>query len=322
MALRGQEIIHQEIAALQAMADRLNTSFEEAVQIILQCSGRVVLTGMGKHGIIARKIAATLASTGTPAFFMHPAEALHGDLGMIQSNDVILALSNSGNTEELVSCLAYFKRNNNILIAMTGNASSKLAAAADIILDIQVDREVCPLNLAPTTSTTAALAMGDALAVTLLEQRGFKAGDFAIRHPNGALGRQFKRVADLMKAASNPTVSESSTFADAVAAITAEKHGAVSIVDVNNKLTGILTDGDLRRILQKEALNQSKTVGEIFYEPVARLMTPNPMRITADVLATEALAIMESKTRKILVLPVVDENDQPIGMIHLHDLIG
>ena len=322
LAQRGQEIITKEIEALQLMAGRLGPAFDTAVEKILHCQGRIVLTGMGKHGIIARKVAATMASTGTPAFYMHPGEALHGDLGMIQSDDIVLALSNSGNTEEVVSCLAFFQRNGNYLIAMTGNPNSKLAQAADIILDIQVEREVCPLNLAPTTSTTAALAMGDALAITILEQRGFKAGDFAIRHPNGALGRQFKRVADLMKPNSNPTVNENATFGDAVAAITAEKHGAVSIVNASGELCGILTDGDLRRILQKEAEAQGRTVTEIFHQPVQSLMTPTPLRITANVLATEALSIMENKNRKVLVLPVVNDQNQPIGMIHLHDLIG
>ncbi len=319
---RGREIIHKEIDALQAMAARIGESFDKAVQIILDCPGRVVLTGMGKHGLVARKIAATMASTGTPAFYMHPGEALHGDLGMIQPHDIILALSNSGTTEEVVSCIPFFKRNGNRMIAMTGNLKSRLALESDIVLDIQVEREVCPLNLAPTTSTTAALAMGDALAVVLLEQRGFEAGDFALRHPNGALGRQFKRVGDLMKPGSNPTVRQSASFREAIAAITKEKHGAVSIPDDNGCLCGILTDGDLRRILQREADSAQRTVNDVFHQPVSGVMTRDPLRITADVLATHALTIMENGSRKILVLPVVDEQDRPVGMIHLHDLIG
>ncbi len=319
---RGREIIHKEIDALQAMAARIGESFDKAVQIILDCPGRVVLTGMGKHGLVARKIAATMASTGTPAFYMHPGEALHGDLGMIQPHDIILALSNSGTTEEVVSCIPFFKRNGNRMIAMTGNLKSRLALESDIVLDIQVEREVCPLNLAPTTSTTAALAMGDALAVVLLEQRGFEAGDFALRHPNGALGRQFKRVGDLMKPGSNPTVRQSASFREAIAAITKEKHGAVSITDDNGCLCGILTDGDLRRILQREADSAQRTVNDVFHQPVSGVMTRDPLRITADVLATHALTIMENGSRKILVLPVVDEQDRPVGMIHLHDLIG
>jgi len=322
LAARGREVIQQEICAITAMMDRMDASFDAAVNAILASPGRVALTGMGKHGIIARKLAATFASTGTPSFYIHPGEALHGDLGMIQPEDVVLALSNSGGTSELVSCLPYFKRNGNILIAMTGKKDSPLGQAADIILDIQVEREVCPLNLAPTTSTTAALTMGDALAVVLLEQRGFKADDFAIRHPNGALGRQFKRVADLMKPKSNPVVTESATFREAIAAITAEKHGAVSIVNEAGALCGILTDGDLRRILQAAADGAERTVTDILGEPVQGLMTRDPLRITAAELASRALTIMESGPRKILVLPVIDADGKPVGMIHLHDLVG
>lgn len=322
LAQQGRDVIHKEIDALRAMSDRIGDSFVEVVQVILDCPGRVVLTGMGKHGLVARKIAATLASTGTPAFYMHPGEALHGDLGMIQAHDIVLALSNSGTTEEVISCIPFFKRNGNTLVAMTGNLSSRLATEADIVLDIQVEREVCPLNLAPTTSTTAALAMGDALAVVLLEQRGFQAGDFALRHPNGALGRQFKRVGDLMKQDSNPTVPKTASFREAVAAITKEKHGAVSVVDDNGCLCGILTDGDLRRILQRESESSDRTVSDVFHQPVSSVMTRSPLRITADVLATQALNVMENGNRKVLVLPVVDQNDCPIGMIHLHDLIG
>ncbi len=322
LAQRGHEVILEEIAALQAMAGRMSDSFDQAVQAMLACPGRIVLTGMGKHGLIARKIAATLSSTGTPALYIHPGEALHGDLGMIQPHDIVLAVSNSGTTAEVVACIPFFKRNGNMLIAMTGNLNSRLAIDADIVLDIQVEREVCPLNLAPTTSTTAALTMGDALAVVLLEQRGFQASDFALRHPNGALGRQFKRVGDLMKPGSNPTVSKSATFREAIAAITAEKHGAVSITDDNGCLCGILTDGDLRRILQREADSTGRTVNDVFHQPVSGVMTPDPMRITPDILATHALTTMESGSKKILVLPVVDDQNRPVGMIHLHDLIG
>lgn len=322
LARRGQEVIQQEIDALQAMSGRMNDNFDRAVKAILDSPGRVALTGMGKHGLIARKMAATMSSTGTPAFYIHPGEALHGDLGMIQPDDVVIALSNSGGTAEVVSCLPYFKRNGNILIAMTGNFESRLAQAADIILDIQVEREVCPLNLAPTTSTTAAITMGDALAVVLLEQRGFKSDDFAIRHPSGALGRQFARVVDLMKPNSNPVVRKDASFREAIAAITAEKHGAVSIIDETGRLCGILTDGDLRRILQREADAGERTVNDVFHQPVESLMTKDPARITGKELASHAISMMESRTRKILVLPVVDEQDQPVGMIHLHDLIG
>jgi len=196
---RAKEVFLEEMQALLSVANRLDETFDRSVEAILHCKGRVVLTGMGKHGLVARKIAASLASTGTSAFFMHPAEGLHGDLGMIGSSDVILALSNSGNTQELLGCLPFFKHNDNFLIAMTGNSDSELARQANLVLDIQVDREVCPMNLAPTTSTTAALVMGDALMVVLLERRGFQAGDFALRHPSGALGRLLRRVSDIIR---------------------------------------------------------------------------------------------------------------------------
>lgn len=319
---RGKQVIVEEAEALQSMARRLDDSFDKAIELILEGGGRLVLTGMGKHGLVARKIAATLASTGTSAFFMHPGEGLHGDLGMIRPEDIVLALSNSGTTEEVVSCIPFFKRNGNILIAMTGNLNSYLAKEADVVLDISVTREVCPLNLAPTTSTTAALAMGDALAVVLLEQRGFQKDDFALRHPNGALGRLFKRVDDMMKKDSNPVVEESASFREAVAAITAYKHGAVSIVNKDGRLCGILTDGDLRRILQKEAELPNRTVGDVFAKTVSEVMTKNPMRVNPELLVSQALNLMEDGPRKIMVLPVVDCEDRPLGMIHMHDLIG
>lgn len=319
---RASEVINEEAEAIKKVASRLNESFDAAIDFILQSKGRLVLTGMGKHGLVARKIAATLASTGTSAFFMHPGEALHGDLGMLRPEDVVLALSNSGTTEEVVSCIPFFKRNGNVLIAMTGNLNSYLAKEADVILDIHVEREACPLNLAPTTSTTAALAMGDALAVVLLERRGFEKNDFALRHPNGALGRMFKRVVDLMKKDSNPIVGFDSTFREAVSVITAFKHGAVSIVDSDGRLAGILTDGDLRRVLQGEAENPGRTVGDVFSRPVSEVMTKNPMSVRPELLVSQTLGLMEDGPRKIMVLPVVDENHKPLGMIHMHDLIG
>ncbi len=319
---RGREVFEQEACALQAIASRLDHRFDLAIETILTCRGRTVLTGMGKHGLVARKIAATLASTGTPSFFMHPGEGLHGDLGMIDPADVVIAVSNSGSTDEVLGCIPFFKHNGNFLIAMTGNDNSELARQAEVILDIRVDREACSLNLAPTTSTTAALAMGDALAVVLLEKRGFQPGDFAIRHPNGALGRLFRRVADLAKGQQNPVVPESATFSEAIAAITSARHGAVSIVDEGGTLTGILTDGDLRRVLQREGQQASRTVHEMMGVPVSEIMTRNPVSVTPATPAAKAIAIMEDGARKILVLPVVDDTGRPIGMIHLHDLIS
>lgn len=283
----------------------------------------MVLTGMGKHGIIARKVAATLASTGTPAFFMHPAEGAHGDLGMIERDDFILALSNSGNTAEVLGCVPYFKRNGNLLAAMTGNPKSELARQADIVLDIGVEREVCPLNLAPTTSTTVALAVGDALAVVLLEQRGFNTEDFALRHPSGTLGRRLLlRVSDLMNTQLNPVVHESRPFSEAVAEITRANRGAVSVVNEDGHLVGIVTDGDLRRILQRAADEGGRTVAALLGRKVGELMTANPTSIQADMLAAKALNLMENRPRKIFVLPVVDSDRRPIAMVHLHDLVG
>ena len=323
IAQRGADVLAQEARAVQALGERIGKPFEDATQAILECKGRAVLTGMGKTGIVARKIAATFASTGTPAFFMHPAEGLHGDLGMIDHRDLVIAISNSGNTEEILRCLPFFKRSGNFLIAMTGNGESELAKNADIVLDVAVEREVCPLNLAPTTSTTVALAMGDALAVVLLELRGFEKQDFALRHPSGTLGRRLLlRVADLMDVARNPVIDHSRRFEEAVDEITSKRFGAVSVVDDDGKLVGILTDGDLRRILQRQASTAGKTVADMLATPVRDLMTANPMHITPDVLAAKAVSIMEDGPRKVFVLPVVDEQRRPVAMIHLHDLVS
>jgi arabinose-5-phosphate isomerase len=319
---RGRQVIENEAEALSEMARRLNDSFDKAAEAILTCKGRVVLTGMGKHGLVARKIAATFSSTGTASFYMHPGEGLHGDLGMIDPSDIVIAVSNSGNTEEVLGCIPFLKHNQNLIIAMTGNVGSELARQSDVVLDIKVGREVCPMNLAPTTSTTAALAMGDALAVVCLELRGFQPGDFALRHPSGALGRLFRRVSDLIKGQQNPVVPETASFREAIAAITAAKHGAVSIADSAGMLVGILTDGDLRRIFQKEADQPSRTVRDMFDIPVSDIMTRNPLSITPETLAAKAMNLMEDGPRKILVLPVVDETGRAVGMVHLHDLVG
>jgi arabinose-5-phosphate isomerase len=321
--LRGRAVLVEEAGALRAAADRLDERFDAAVQKILECRGRVVLTGMGKHGIVARKIAATLASTGTPSFFMHPAEGRHGDLGMISSEDLIIAVSNSGNTEEVLGCLPFFKRNHNFLIAMTGNPRSELARNADLVLDISVEREVCPLNLAPTTSTTVAIAVGDALAVVLLELRGFHPEDFALRHPSGTLGKRLLlKVTDVMKPDRNPIIHRNARFEEAIAEITHKQCGAVSVVDDDGRLVGIITDGDLRRIFQREARDGAPTVAEVLYRRVETLMTRNPMHVFADTLAAQALSMMEDGPRKIFVLPVLDQERRPIGMVHLHDLVS
>lgn len=321
--VRGRAVLDEEAGALHAMAARLDESFDAAIDMILACPGRVVLTGMGKHGIIAHKIAATLASTGTPALYMHPAEGAHGDLGMIEKADLVLALSNSGNTAEVLGCIPFFKRNGNLVIAMTGNPRSELARHADLVLDISVEREVCPLNLAPTTSTTAAVALGDALAVVLLERRGFQAADFALRHPSGTIGKRLLlHVGDLLRDGRNPVIGEAATFAEAMTEITKSQLGAVSIVGSDGTLMGILTDGDLRRIIQREAQTPAQSVAAVLARPASELMTVNPIHTVPEMLAAEALTLMENGPRKIFVLPVLDPQRRPVGMIHLHDLIS
>jgi arabinose-5-phosphate isomerase len=317
---RGRLVFEEESRALMASGDRLGAEFDSAIDTIMACKGRVVLTGMGKHGLIARKVAATLASTGTPAFFMHPAEGLHGDLGMIDPSDVVIAVSNSGNTSEVLHCVPFFKRNGNRLIAMTGNRDSELARQADIILDVCVDREVCPLNLAPTTSTTVALAMGDALAVVLLEKRQFKADDFALRHPSGALGRRLLlRVSDVVSGTANPVIEQDRSLKEAIQAVTAAGRGAVSVVDGTGALVGIVTDGDIRRIWERTG---DKTVAEVHAWRISDVMTKSPLSITPDMLAAKAISVMEHGNRKVLVLPVVDASGKPVAMLQLHDLVA
>ena len=319
---RGREVLRNEADALTALGERLGAAFDQAIDAILACQGRVVLTGMGKHGIVARKIAATFASTGTPSFFMHPAEGAHGDLGMIDPADLVIAVSNSGATPEVLGVIPFLKRHHNTVLAMTGNTSSELARQADIVLDIGVEREACPLNLAPTTSTTAAIAMGDALAVVLLERRGFSTDDFALRHPGGSLGRRLLlRVGDLMRADRNPVVHLARSFEEAIVQITQSQLGAVSVVGDDGTLAGILTDGDVRRIFQREAANANRPVAEVLSRPVADVMTRNPVSVAPDMLAAKAMSIMEDGPRKIFVLPVLDTDRHPVGMIHLHDLV-
>ncbi|MEI7632800.1 MAG: KpsF/GutQ family sugar-phosphate isomerase [bacterium] len=319
---RGRRVFEQEAQALIGAGERLGCAFDAAVSAIMACKGRIVVTGMGKHGLIGRKIAATLASTGTPSFFMHPGEAAHGDLGMIDPSDLVLALSNSGNTAEVIGCIPFFKRNHNFLIAITGSLNSELARHADIVLDASVDREACPLNLAPTTSTTVALVMGDALAVVLLEERGFNVDDFAMRHPSGTLGKRLLlRVSDLVKPGVNPVVDERAGFDLAITEITRSQLGAVSVVNAQGVLTGIITDGDLRRIFQREAARGNPSVADLLGHVVRGLMTVNPTVVSPGTLAAKALSIMEDGPRRISVLPVINEQRHPIAMLHLHDLV-
>jgi len=313
MLEHARKVLRVEADAIYALIDRLDGEFTRAVDIIMSCKGRVVVTGMGKSGLIGKKIAATLASTGTPALFLHPAEGIHGDLGMVMRGDVIIAISNSGTTEEIVKILPVFKRLDVRIIAMTGGADSVLAKAADVTIDVGVKEEACPLGLAPTASTTATLAMGDAIAITLLEERGFKSEDFACFHPGGRLGRRLiLRVEDLMhKGADVPKTGQGAGMREALFEITSKKFGMTTVVDGDGKLLGVITDGDLRRYLEKS--------GDLFERTAGELASRNPKTIQADALAAEAVAVMEKHS--ITSLLILDGSGRPAGVIHLHDLL-
>jgi arabinose-5-phosphate isomerase len=309
----GQQVIATEQAALETLKPFINQNFQQACQLILDCTSRVVVMGMGKSGHIGNKIAATLASTGTPAFFVHPAEASHGDLGMITPQDVIIAISNSGEAHEILSILPVIKRLHIKLISITANGQSSMAQFADVSLEIGKSVEACPLGLAPTSSTTATLVLGDALAVALLAARGFTAEDFALSHPGGALGRKLLlRVSDLMHSGDLlPVVQESTLIKDALLEISRKGLGMTAVVNAHGQLTGIYTDGDLRRTLDLE-LNIRTT-------PIVQVMTKNPKTILPQLLAAEAVALMEEK--KINGVIVVDEYRHPVGALNMHDLL-
>lgn len=313
----AKEALKIEADAILSMMDRLDERFEQAVDAIYACKGRVIVTGIGKSGLIARKIASTFASTGTPSFFVHPSEGIHGDLGMIVKEDLVLALSHSGETEELASILPLIKRQGNLLIAMTGYVNSSLAKRSDLVLDVQVQQEACPLGLAPTASTTASLAMGDALAVALLKKRGFKAEDFALFHPGGSLGKRLLvKVSDLMRVGDElPRIQVSDLMKDAICEITTKKLGVTTVVDQKGTFQGIITDGDLRRFFEKEMGQKndplSKKAGDV--------MTKHPKTIEEDALAAKALQVMEKYS--ITSMVIIDSSDVPIGIIHLHDIL-
>ncbi|MEO8445429.1 MAG: KpsF/GutQ family sugar-phosphate isomerase [Gammaproteobacteria bacterium] len=310
---RGRRVLEIEAAAVASLAPRLDARFDRACQLCLDCRGRVVVTGMGKSGHIAGKVAATLASTGTPAFFVHPGEASHGDLGMITANDLLIAISNSGETDEIVKLLPLLKRLGIPLIMLTGNARSTLADSATVVLDIGVREEACPLNLAPTASTTAALAMGDALAVALLESRGFTREDFALAHPGGSLGRRLLlRVDDLMHTGDGvPRVSPETPLAKGLVEMTRKGLGMTAIIDAGNKLAGIFTDGDLRRVLDRGI--------DVHRTPMSEVMTVNCRTIAPGVLAAEAVYMLEHY--KINALLVVDDQQKVVGALNVHDLL-
>ena len=308
----ARKVLQTEAAAILALIDRLGESFVRAVRLLLDCKGRVIVTGMGKSGIICRKIAATLTSTGTPAFFLHPAEAIHGDLGVLQADDVIVALSYSGETDELLRLLETIKRLGARLIAITGDCRSTLARAADVALDCRVSEEACPLNLVPTASTSAALALGDALAMTVLVEKGFRQEDFANLHPGGKLGKKLMRVEQLMHGGQEaPIVQGTTRMHDVMYEMSRKALGMTCVVDDAGRIAGIITDGDLRR--------QMISTGPAFLDQVAAdVMTRNPITVTVDTLAAEALNILEQ--RKITSIVVVDDRQQVQGVVHLHDL--
>lgn len=306
-------VVKLEAVAIKNLASRINKDFVAACDLVMQCKGRVIVTGMGKSGHIGGKIAATLASTGTPSFFVHPGEASHGDLGMITADDIVIAISNSGETDEILTIVPIIRRLNVPLISMTGNSASSLAKHAEINLDVSVDKEACPLNLAPTSSTTATLVMGDALAVGLLQYRDFTADDFARSHPGGKLGKRLLlQVSDIMHSGTAlPLVSASTLIKDALLEISKKGLGFCMIVDDESLLSGLYTDGDLRRSLDEKV--------DIHTTEMAEVMVTNYSTITPEALVVEALNLMEEK--KITSLPVVDDANQVTGALHMHDLL-
>lgn len=310
----AKEVLRIEEQGLAAVRERIGNEFVKAVEIILAAPGRLVITGIGKSGIVGQKISATLNSTGSPSFFLHPVEAMHGDLGMVMAGDVILAISYSGETHELNSLLISLKKRGTPIIAMTGNRHSSLAVAADIVLDIQVPKEACPLGLAPTASTTATLAMGDALSVVLLNRKKFQAEDFRQNHPGGSLGQRLKvRVTEVMlRGEEIPVISPGASATEAITVLNDKNKGVVLVIDTDGKVLGIVTDGDVRRaIVAGLGLGQS-TAGQ--------LMTASPICILPDKLAADALSIMQR--HEITALPVIDAGNSLLGLLHLHSLLG
>lgn len=309
----AKEVLDIEAHSILKMKNSIDENFDKAIEILYACKGRVIVTGMGKSGLIGKKIAATLSSTGTPSYFLHPAESTHGDSGIITREDVIIAISNSGETQELLNLLPLIKRFGVPMIALTGGLNSTLKKTSDVTLDISVEKEACPLNKAPTASTTATLAMGDALAVCLLEKRGFSEDDFLVFHPGGALGKGFLySVAELMITGDKlPLANEDETFTDVIQLISEKKLGVAIITDKNNTMTGVLTDGDIRRTLIKYPNIQNLKVKEV--------MTVNPKTILPQELAAKALHLMEKYS--ITALTITDENKKPVGILHIHDLL-
>jgi len=310
----AKAVLKTEADAVYGLIKKLDRTFEQAVEIIYSCNGRVVITGMGKSGIVGKKLAATLTSTGAPALFLHPAEASHGDLGMVTSDDVIIAISNSGETEEVLGLMPFLKRFNVRIIALVGNGKSALSKIADVALDVSVKKEACPIGVVPTASTTAAMAMGDALAVALLLKRGFKEEDFAVFHPRGSIGKKlFIKVKDLMHTgASLPIVAIKIPMSKALIEMSSKRLGHAIVIDNTGKMLGVLTDGDVRRGLEKWG-------GRLFELTAGEVMTKNPKTVSQEELAAKALAIMERYS--ITALIVLDSKNRPLGIIHLHDIL-
>jgi len=314
LAERARRVLSVEARGIEGLRDKLAENFVRAIDILLEIPGKVVLTGVGKSGLIGRKIAATLASTGTPSFFLHPTEGMHGDIGMVRKGDAAIALSNSGETEEIVRILPVFKRLGLPLIALTGDPGSTLARLADVTIDVGVQEEACPMGLAPTASTTAVLAMGDALAVVLFEEKGFSPADFARMHPGGALGHRLQSVEDVMhRDREIPLVSLDTPLKDALFAISAKRLGVTGIVDDAGSLAGVITDGDVRRAVERGI--------DLFGTRAGDVMTPHPKRILASDLAASALRKMEEHSiTSLFVFDAVDSN-RPVGIVHIHDLL-
>jgi arabinose-5-phosphate isomerase len=311
----ARQVFELEADSVRALGDRIGDAFDSAVDMMYNCTGRVVVTGMGKGGIIGRKISATLASTGTPSVTVHPAEAIHGDLGMITENDIILAISNSGETDELIGLLPIFRKIGSKVIALTGNPDSTLASFSDIILDVSVDREACPYNLAPTASTTAQLAMGDALAMALLKKRDFTPEDYAQLHPGGSLGRRLLKVEDVMRTGDRlAKVSPDTKVRDVIILMTETRNGAAVITDEDNTVIGFFTDGDFRRTILEDS--------SLIDQPVSEVMTRNPTTIHSGHLAVEAARMMRAGERKFSQLPVIDDDNRLIGLLDDDELLN
>ena len=310
----GKKILMQEADAILKMSQRLDESFAKAVELMFACKGKIIISGMGKSGVIGQKIAATLSSTGTTAIFMHPADAAHGDLGVVSENDTVICLSKSGMTEELNFIIPALRERKATIIAFTGNKRSYLAMNADVVLDVGVDQEACPFDLAPTTSTTAMLAMGDALSVCLMQKKNFTDLEFALTHPKGSLGKRLTMtVADVMaRESAIPLVSETATVSDLILEMTSKRYGVTGIVDGDGRLSGIFTDGDLRRLVQGGGNFLTKTAAEV--------MTGNPKTVAPELLAKNCLEILE--TYRITQLLVSDSDRHPVGLVHIHDLVS